>query len=374
MKKISVFILAVLLLGILTSCGGAKYPPVESSELESTVVMTLKIEDEEYRVKYELYRALFLNVRDEIDGGDRSVWSGDKKDEYIALADAKIMSQIADIYSVIHVASEIGIDIYSSEFDDIVEEYIELSVDGDGRYDDSTVIGFGGDYDAYLEHLRKMNLNYSVQDLLLRYEIASNRIYDHHAGYTSTEFLEEYVEGALEFTKEDVKAFYKNNDECVRVIRAFLPSPPFTAQKAEEKRQRICEEEIYGVDAVVNYVIGLGVPTADSEVRNGDVIAKHNLDPAYYSELVEAAFALEYFDVSDVISITTGDSNSTGFNILYKINKTDEHFEECYESIKSVYVQNEIGKMIDSAADVLKASVQNTSFLNNLDRASISME
>ena len=373
MKKISVFLLAVLLLSLLTSCGGTDYPPVQSSELESTVVMTLKIEDEEYDVKYELYRALFLNIRDEIDGGDRSVWSGESKDGYVARADAEIKRQIADIYSVLHIADKIGIDVYSSEFDEIIEETIALSVEG-GYYDDTEVIGYEGDYDAYLNHLREMNLNYSVHDLMLRYNIASSRIFDYHAGYTDGQFLEEYVQGELKFTKEDVKNFYNNNEECVRVIRAHLPKSTFTAQKAEEKRQKLCEIEIYGEEAVVNYVIGLGVPTADSDIANGMLIAKHSLDSAYYAEFVEVAFALEYFEVSEVVEVFTGDTNSSGYNILYKIGKSDEHFENCYESIEAVYIQNQIGKIIDTAADTLLSSAQNTPFLNALDRATISMQ
>lgn len=373
MKKISIFLLAVLLITALTSCGGSEYPPVESSKLESTVVMTLEIEDEVYSVKYELYRALFLNIRDEIDGGDRSVWSGENKDEYIARADEKIKKQITDIYSVIHVSDKIGMDVYSSEFDGLIEDYIELSVEG-GYFDDYYVEGFGGDYDAYLASLKEMNLNYSVQDLLLRYQIASSRIFDYYAGYTEGNFLEEYVKGALEFTKEDVKEFYFNNEECVRVIRAYLPKISFSEQRASEIRQKICETEIYGVEAVVNYVIGLGVPTADSDIESGMIIAKHNLESAYYAEMVEAAFSLGYFEVSDVIYTATGDSQSTGYNILYKINKTDEHFEQHYESIQSVYVQNEIGKLIDKAAGTLAESLKSSEFFKTLDRSTISMQ
>ena len=374
MKKISFLLIAVLLITTLASCGGTDYPPVESTKLESTVVMTLKIEDEQYRVKYELYRALFLNIRAEIDGGDASVWSGENKDEYIARADEKIKKQLSDIYSVFYIADKIGIDVYSSEFDDMVEDIIKLSVEGDGAYDDSTIIGFGGDYDAYLEHLKSQNLNYAAHDLMLRYYIASNRIYDYHAGYTDTEFLEEYVEGELEFTKDDVKAFYKNNEECVLTIQAVLPAYSFTKTKAEEKRQMILDKKVYGVEAVVDYVISLGVPTATSEIEKGTLIAKHNLDPAYYSELTEAAFALGYFDVSEIVEVNGYDDGYARYYILYKINKTDEHFEECYEDIVAIYIQNEIGKMIDTAAAALFDSAKNTSFLDSLNRAGISME
>lgn len=374
MKKISIFLIAVLLLSLLTSCGDEKYPPVPSSQLESTVVMTLKIEDKEYEVKYELYRALFLNIRNEIDGGDASVWTGAEKDEYIARADAEIKKQIADIYATIYVAEKIGMDVYSSEFDDLVEDIIELSVEGEGYYDGTEVIGYDGDYDAYLNHLREMNLNYSVHDLMLRYNIASSRIFDHYAGYTDTEFLEEYVKGALEFTKEDVKEFYNNPEECVLAIEAVLPSYSFSETRAEEIRQTILEKKTYGTEAVINYVITLGVPTATSDIKSGTLIAKHNLDPAYYSELTEAAFSVGYFEVSDVIEVTGYDDGYSRYHILYKTNKTDEHFEECYESIESVYIQNQIGKMIDAAANTLAAGAKNTQFLDKLNRASISMQ
>jgi hypothetical protein len=60
--------------------------------------------------------------------------------------------------------------------------------------------------------------------------------------------------------------------------------------------------------------------------------------------------------------------------LIYKINKTDKHFEECYESIQSIYIQNEIGKKIDTVADALFDSAKYTEFLKNLDRSTISMQ
>jgi len=371
MKKIAILLLTALLLTALTSCGESEYPPIESTELESSVVMTLHIDNKEYNVKYELYRAFFLNVREEIDGGDTSVWSGKNKDEYISRADKIIKERISGIYSVFYIAEKVGIDVYSDEFDDIIEDYMEISVDG-GYYDDIYVEGFDGDYDAYLASLSEMNLNYSVQDLLLRYQIASGRIFEYYAGYTSGEYLEDVVEGELKFTKEDVKAFYENRDECTRVIRATLPKEYFKAERAAEIRETICEKKVYGTEEVIKYVISLALPTATVDIENGEVIGRHNLDSMYYKELVDVAFDLEYFAVSEVIEIS--DAYSDTYTIVYKINKTDEHFEECYDSIKSVYIQNEIGKILDTAADSIYANAENTAFLNSLDRSTISMK
>ena len=61
MKKLIAVILLMASIFSLASCGDERYDPVESSDVEKTVVMTLKIEDETYNVRYELYRALFLN-------------------------------------------------------------------------------------------------------------------------------------------------------------------------------------------------------------------------------------------------------------------------------------------------------------------------
>ena len=87
MKKLTsiVLIIATLVLSILSlaSCTKNKYTPVESTAEEKKVVMTLSIDSDKYEVKYEIYRALFLELRDEVYGGDRSVWSVENKAEYI---------------------------------------------------------------------------------------------------------------------------------------------------------------------------------------------------------------------------------------------------------------------------------------------------
>ena len=76
MKKIIAFLLSLIILAGLTACSGGGYEPVPSTDEEARVVMTLECDGKSYDVKYELYRALFLSHRDELDGGDRELWSG----------------------------------------------------------------------------------------------------------------------------------------------------------------------------------------------------------------------------------------------------------------------------------------------------------
>ncbi len=370
MKKIIALLIALSSLFALISCGDSDYPPQKSSDEEARIVMSVSFEDKKYEIKYELYRALFLSVHGEVDGGDMSVWSGENKSEYIAAVDEIIKDRVAEIYAAIHIASKIGVNVYSFDFDKKVKEYIKTSVEG-GYIGQTEIKGFEGDYDKYLESLKKMGLNYSVQDLMIRYSLATEEIYKHYAGtLDSEEFLENAVSGALKYTAEDVLTFY-NSADCVRVIRAFLPKQYYTSERAESIRDTIAEKAEKSESEVANYIIGQ-TTTGATDIKNGEIIAMHNLDKQYYSELIKSAFELDAFEVSEVISINTGYEDA--YVILYRTVKTNDHFEECYNSIANAYVQNEIGKIIDTDVTAMKDNIKTTDILAELDRGSISME
>ena len=369
-KLISLFLILISILA-LASCGGGDYPPVKSNDVESQTVMTISLEGKKYEVKYELYRALFLNLRESVDNGDSSVWSGEKKDEYIEKIDTLIKGSVTDIYSVLHVAKKVGIDPYSKDFDKLVKAFIEVSVEG-GYYDEDKIIGFDGDYDKYLASLKEMNLNYSVQDLIIRYQLASEKLFEYYAGYLHGEFIEETVKGALEYTAEDVKAFYES-DECVRVLTLYLPKANFTKERAEQIREDVIEASTYGDDAVATLMINRGNPAiAASEVFRGSLIGRHNLDSAFSGDMENVAFALSPFGVSEVLSVNDGYEDS--YVILYRALKSDTVFEENRNYFTSEYVQNEIGKIIDTAADAMEESLTVSELLFELDRSNISMD
>ena len=100
--KAHLFLLIALLLTALVSC--AKYPAKRSTREERRVVITLNLDGEKYKVKYELYRALFLNYKSLVDGGDSSVWSSDSKDWYIDRINEIIVQKASEIYAVFHLA------------------------------------------------------------------------------------------------------------------------------------------------------------------------------------------------------------------------------------------------------------------------------
>ena len=149
MKRFIVLVM-ILLMSVpsLASCKKeTTYDPVPSTEEESRVVMTFTYGSKTYSVKYELYRALFLNLKDDVSGGDDSVWESDNKQEYIDRINTLIASRAAHIYGVFKVASDLGIDLYSDSVDDTIQEYIKDSVEGSDSLE-----GYGS-YNAYLAAL-----------------------------------------------------------------------------------------------------------------------------------------------------------------------------------------------------------------------------
>jgi hypothetical protein len=93
-----------------------------------------------------------------------------------------------------------------------------------------------------------------------------------------------------------------------------------------------------GNDDAVAVTIGSNSMTVNQDVKRGIVIGRHSLDEENYGAMTEAAFSTAVGSVSDIVTITAGDSYHQGYYILYRVDKSDEHFEECYDEIASVYV------------------------------------
>ncbi len=364
MKKIIPLIIILSMCLSLFACSD-EYEPVESTAEEQRVMYTMTIDGEKYEVAYELYRALFLQYRSKVDGGDTSVWSGEKKDEYIAAIDEIIFSRTADIYAVFHLCGKVGIDIYSDVVEDTISDYIKVSVEG-GSIDGMEIVGYGGDYDAYLAHLKAAYMNYSVQTLLYRYSIAYLLLEEYYADKVTGE-------DSVSYTREDVKAYY-DGDECVRVLEAFLSTATETDRliNTPERARRLRD----GVAQQSNeYDVGtymISNTLSGESLRDGMVIGKYSLDPAYYADLTASAFSLSVGETSEVIEVITGKSN--GYYVLYRAEKSDEHFETCYDEIEASYILNLIGGDVSRTAGTLILNTAKTDAFASLDRAAISMD
>ena len=362
MKKFISVILLLSTLLALAACGG--YEPQVSTEEESLVLMTFELEGEKYELKYELYRALFLNHSKEYDGGNKEFWATDASAEAKAELDEKIISLALDIFSALHLCKKIGYDPYSIDAENQIEEYIKQSVDGDG------VVGFDGDYDAYLSHLKELNMNYSVQALMYRYAIAYDKIVTYYRGTDDIDNPQlDMKKGALEYTADDVRAFY-NSDASAKISTVTFNADYITIEKVRERRDKIASysSESAALAYAAQFTNPLGNP---EDIIRGTLVGQSSMDSAYYAEVTAAAFGLAEGKVSEVITVTTDVGSE--YWIVYKMAKTAEYLESSFETVEDVYISHRIGEIVAGAKDSLSKTVKYTNTYNTLDRSKISM-
>lgn len=363
-RIVSVILLIITISSAMVGCN--KYPAKRSTFKERRVVMTLNLDGEKYKIKYELYRALFLNYKSQVDGGDDSVWSSANKDEYVSKINKIIISKASEIYSVFHLAEQIGIDPYSKDIKKQIQEYVKISVEGNG----ADVIGYGGDYDAYLDALKENNLNYAVQELMFRYEITLNLINEYFKGYEEKSLG--HISGEYNYSEEDVKNYYYS-DSCVRVLHAYIDES--YGASAKDRMESIkegmlqCSSEL----DIALYIINNTTVTAEDLIVNrkvsGVMVGENTLGSDY--ELYKTtAFNLEVGNASDVFAINDG---ITTYYVLYKLDKTEEHFNNCYDDIASAYLDNIISGKLMAIANDLAESAEYTKKYSKIDHSDISM-
>ena len=363
MKRFLAFFLSAAVMISLVGCTENKYPPVESTEEEAQVVMKIKIDGEEYDVRYELYRALFLNNKSRVDGGDSSVWSGDDAGKYVEEVNSIIVEGLSEIYSVFHLAKQIGYDPYSDKADYEVEQYIIGAVEGDALQ-----VGHGS-YEAYLDSLKEQNLNYSVATLLTRYAMAEEAIAEYYRGTVNELGIRE---GEFEFSEQDVKDYYES-DGAARFLQVYLQSGTSSLADAEEYRNRLFG---YTDDlSMAEYIIGSTMATETDLIKDGEltgiVMGKHELTSPVYSDYVDVIFGTPDGQISEIVELYGSDAD--GYYIIYRLSKSDEHFERCYSTIESSYLDNIIGEKLKDAQMKVLDGVYFTNEYQNISHKDISM-
>ena len=349
MKKI-VSLLCVLAIALsLLGCGEEDYPPVESTEREAEVLFSFRAGGETYRVRYELYRAFYLTYRSQYPERMSS-------EEERALED-RVLSRIYAIYSTFALCEEYGIDLYSKKMDEKIEDLIRISVEG-GYIDSAAIEGYGS-YDEYLKALRDLYLNYEVQTLILRYNLAMNAIEEH---YREVDGVQQNV------TREEVRAFYDKEDTH-RYLSLYLSADSFTEERAGEIRDSIAalgDEGAVGIKMIQYSAL------AAEEILSGRVITPYNLDTLLYADLTKAALALAPGETSAPVSVYN--NQNRGYFILWAAEKSDAHFDESFDSIAREYINDKIGRELDALTRELAESIRYTDAYEHLDRGAISMD
>lgn len=363
MKRTFALIILLSLVLSMVCCQSDPYPAVASSFEEREVVMTFEADGDVYEIKYELYRALFVANKVSVDGGDDAVWSSDNKAEYILKINEIIAKKAAEIYAVFHHARKIGINPYSSDMDSEVKEWIRIGVEGGYG-----ISGFGGDYDAYLDALKQSGINYSVQDLLLRYSLTLDKINVYYHG------KEDEALGRLpaeyKLNDELVREFYFS-DESARILHAYMQDgvSEDTAGKMESIRLGMINAE--GAVNVALYIINHTSMTPTDLIKDkmvsGVMIGKNSLKDIY-SEYVNQAFSISEGEVSSVIKVNDGE---VGYYVIYKANKTEEHFDRCYDDVKTAYLDNLIGSTLNKIEENLVSTIKYESGYNKIDHSKI---
>lgn len=366
MKRLVAFFLALMLLCSFCAC--TEYKPVKSTEEEARVILTLTVGGEEYEVRYELYRALFLNNKSEVDGGDAGVWSGDRRGEYIEKINKLIIDDAANIFAAIHICeTEVDYNLYSAKADRRVEDFVEASVEGG-----TDAKGFGT-YDAYLAYLKSQNLNYSVQDLLYRYYIALEEIDEYFIGDPDADSItdDDIAVPTLESPVEAVRAFYYS-ESCKRVLYAYFSeladkNPSFSINEFHRDMQSAAQRGRADVEAVI-------ARSAAQDIRTGIFLSKNAYNEDYLKVITDVAFTLGDEEVSEVITVDgTADSTLDGYYVLYGIEKSEDDFRQYYTQIRLAYMNEQLGLKLGAAKNALAASVTYSEAYATLNHATISM-
>lgn len=367
MKKILAIILIFSALLGLSSC--AKYKPVKSTKEESKIVMKLYFGDEEYEVKYELYRALFLNYKSEVDGGNPEVWSGPEKQLYVNRINSLIIRDVSNIFAAFYICDKgIGYNVYSGKADKLVDSYIQESIEGSANS-----LGFTS-YDEYLSYLKSINHNYSTQDLLYRYYIALDKINEYYAGGTADSYTGEgeIAEAHLDTSVDKVRKFYYSAD-FKRVLYAYFDKR-VEQEKLNSFYSQIKSAAEAGNTEKIKELISTSSATAPTDAMHGLFVPKYSYNNDMLEKLGTDIFNLSAGQLSSVITLSGGrEASLNGLYIFYNTEKSEEDFERYYEQVRQAYINNFLGEFLGAHAGTMARSAKYTSEYSGINHANISM-
>ena len=349
MKKIFALLLACILLFSFAGCKDKKYEAQPSTEEESRVMMRLRYDGTTYDVRYELYRAFYLNLRADYPEG---TLSHDDKEEL----EEKILRQIYLLYATLAMCESLDYDIYDADTEQRIEDFITVSVEG--GYLGSTYIEGYGSYEEYLASLKELNMNYAVQTLIFRYSIAKSLIDEHYRS----------AYGIYDDAKrEDVEAFYLG-ENTGRYLTLYLPRENFTYERAAEIADTLAKQT--DEDAVFSKMVNYSALNLET-LRAGQIITPYNLDPLTYATLTDVALTLSEGEVSDPVALYNSQNN--GYIILYKADRSADHLNENYDSIVEEYINDKSGQELDRIYKEISKDVTFYPIYETLDRESIRM-
>ena len=111
--------------------------------------------------------------------------------------------------------------------------------------------------------------------------------------------------------------------------------------------------------------------TAASEVENGYVMGRYSLERLYFEELIDVSFSLGIGEVSEPITIHN-DTEKIIY-IVYRAEKSMDHFENNYSDIVSVFLSDSIGEILYGVEEKMQETITVTDAYNEIVHSEISM-
>ncbi len=306
-KAISLLLCSVLLIFSLASC--SKYKEIEQTEEEKRVVMRVGGHD----VTYDLFRAFFL------------VYYDDDFD----YAAGKALESITSIFAVLDACEEMEIDTDGDEVYDGIDDMLEQAIEGEGGYKT---------YEAYLEELKKRNMNDFVGRLMLKYAVCG--------GMLESKYADETVDSS------SVKAYF-DSDECIKLTMLCTQSETvanaaYTALGEAETKE-----------AALKIIIGKSIPIKDAD--KGWYYGRNEFNPVENPNAAEAIADLSANEFSKIVKDYEGD-----YYIYYCLEKNTEEFNEKYDSIEKSMKYNNMYKKLQQISASIMNEVEYLPLYNEL--------
>lgn len=343
-RSVLLFCLTLCLALSLFSCG---YRAEPSTAEEAAAVMTL---DGKYSVPYELFRFIFLQKKQAESGGDENYFKDKDKEALFHAFSEEAEAEALKVYALFSLCEKYGIDPYSEEVEEEIEEEIALLIEGD----DYTA-GYGN-YKSYLADIKEQFLNDSVYRLYLRYDACERRL-----------AAKLKADKVITSPWEDVFAYYYG-DETVCVSWILIPYGNL-GNYTEAMRQDLLNEAKGKTDeAFKQKAAEYAITQSAEELARGVYFGRYEYDELY-DELVDTAFALEEGETSELFF--SGD----GLYILRRLPKDIQYIsrEENRDAFNEGYMLNLFGKMLADEEARLSETLVYTDTYRALDFDAIKM-
>ncbi len=341
----------------LVACGDGFYDPIKSSKQDRRVIAEMYDD----KVKYELFRYIFMSRINDYDGGDRSLWSGESADALWKKAQADVMDEICEIYAVFAVCRKWGIDPDGDNIDDAVNRNIVLDIDG-GVLSDGTIVIGDGSVDAYKKHLKEIYCTDAVRRLLYKYkaclEALDSYIVDNHAKGKEEASV----------TDDELLAF-ATGGQCAHINRVYISFEQFSgyedlalelAQKQYNKL--LAANGDYATMAKEVFTDMQNGTGSDAGVWYGRFSSSARDYPAYYN----AIFSTQPGQLSEIIR------EWDGYYIVYAIDSAvDLEDKLTRSSLTSLYLEELYWGQIRETARILEASIKYTEHFGEMTPLSL---